>query len=72
MNYLYIDFPKKGVIRDFSTLKIGDSLEVRLEELEDSICYFFEKLRKIKCNKIELEQKESNDAYGPIQIFKIL
>lgn len=70
MNYLYINLPKLNERRiNFSVLEKGDSLEVRLNELPqykvDEIFLGIEKLSL----KTELSFKETNDAYGSIQIF---
>jgi len=70
MNYLYINLPKLNERRiKFSVLEKGDSLEVRLNELTQSeveeMLLGVEKLRL----KTDLSFKETNDAYGSIQVF---
>lgn len=71
-NILYIDLPYGNPCRNIENLEIGDTLEVRLSELQFDLMIFWDKLKKVKCNRIELELKDTNDAYGLIQLFKIL
>ena len=72
MNILYINLPKLPKRKiDFSVLKKGDSLEVRINELPMSkVEEIFEELEKLKL-KIDLSFKKTNDAYGSIQIFTL-
>ncbi len=73
MNYLYIDFPKTKESRDLSRLKKGDTIEVRVSELDElSIRWLFDAFSNVDCNKIEMTQVSSNDAYGMVQRFHFL
>ena len=73
-NFLYCNLPKNVLgKKNFSIVGIGDTLEVRLSELgKESSVEFWTKIKEIKCNRIELELKDSHDAYEPIQIFNFL
>lgn len=73
MNYLYIGFPKTKESRNLSPLKKGDSIEVRISELDEwAIRWLFDTFSKVECSKIEMTQVKSNDAYGMVQKFHFL
>ncbi|PWK20284.1 hypothetical protein LV89_03827 [Arcicella aurantiaca] len=72
-DYLYKDLPLKfNGGKSFENLQVGDTLEVRLVELECDFIFFWGKLNSVKCNKIELQLKPVNDAYGMTQVFIFL